>query len=155
MSAANTLAIVLALSVQGSGRGYTPMDLPEPAAEVTIANQHGGGVTAHAQRVIAYDVAGTQVRLLGSCVSACTLILALPPDRICVGPQASLGFHLPSTSAHRTLGIEDLGRAMEESYPRFVQTWLDAKGGLPAAGSNAAIRFMGYDVLKSHYRTCG
>lgn len=154
MSAANTLAIVLALSVQGSGRGYVPMELPEPAAEVTIANQRGGGVTAHAQRVIAYDEAGTRVRLMGSCVSACTLILALPPDRICVGPRAQLGFHLPSSYGRRDLGIEDLGRAMTESYPEFVQRWLARGGGLPRAGSSSAIRFMGYDVLVSHYRTC-
>lgn len=149
MSMVDTMAIVLALAAQGSGRGYEPMNLPPPAAEVTIDNQMGGSVHLHADRVIEYDQAGTHLRVMGACVSACTLILALPANRICVGPRAAFGFHQPFFASVAT---SDLGKAMYDTYPSFAKQWLQARfGGLPAGRP----QFMGYDVLKRYYPTCG
>ena len=152
MSMADTLAIVIALAANGSTARYKPMDLPPPAAEVTIENQNGGNVSLHASRVIDYDREQSHLRIMGSCVSACTLVLALPPSRICVGPNASFGFHQPFYSNARTVATTDLGTAMEDTYPRFVQQWLKTNfGGLPAG----APKYMRYDLLKRYYPTCG
>ncbi|MGI3902870.1 MAG: hypothetical protein ACRYGP_25655 [Janthinobacterium lividum] len=60
-------------------------------------------------------------------MSACTLVLALPRERICVGPKVALGFHQPT--------------------PRN-----ETKFGGPPAGTP---KFMRYDVLKRCYPTCG
>ena len=152
MSMADTLAIVLALAAQGSGHGYQPMGLPPADPEVTIEGQNGGSVHLHADRVIDYERAGTHVRVMGPCVSACTLILALPADQICVGPRASFGFHQPFYGSATSVATSDLGSAMFDTYPGFAQQWLKARfGGLPAGRP----QYMGYDVLKRHYRTCG
>lgn len=151
MSMADTLAIVMALAVQGAGRGYAPMDLPPPAAEVTIAGSNGGAVQMFASRVVDYGQAGSHVRVMGPCVSACTLVLALPPDRICVGPRAVFGFHQPFLSNKPGLATSDLGTAMTDTYPPFVRQWLAARGGMPSGRPV----YMGYDVLRSHYPTCG
>ena len=38
---------------------------------------------------------GVDVKIVGPCQSACTILLAhIPYDRICVTPQARFGFHL-------------------------------------------------------------
>lgn len=152
MSMADTMAIVLALAAQGQGRGYAPMDLPPAAAEVTVGGSSGGSVQMFADRVIDYDRSGTRVRVTGPCVSACTLLLALPPDRICVGPRASFGFHQPFYSNTPRLATSDLGTAMFDTYPSFVRQWLTAHfGGLPAGRP----QYMGYDTLRRFYATCG
>lgn len=150
MSVADTLAIVMALSVQGDGRLYRDVDIPPPAAQVTISGSPGGSINAFADRVIDYDRAGTSVRVMGPCVSACTLVLALPQNRICVGPRASFGFHQPFLSGRPGIATSDLGSAMVDSYPSFVRQWLKARGGMP----HGRPQFMGYDELRRHYPTC-
>ena len=151
MSMADTLAIVMSLAANGGTTGYNPMDLPAPGPVVTIQNQSGGNVSLHASRVVDYDREQTQVRVVGACVSACTLVLALPPDRICVGPGAAFGFHQPFFGNARGIPTTDLGQAIKDVYPRFVKQWLDKNfGGLPAGRP----QYMRYDLLKAHYRTC-
>jgi hypothetical protein len=151
MSMADTLAIVLALAAQSSGQGYAPMDLPPAAAEVIIEGSNGGAVNLFANRVIDYDQAGTHVRIMGPCVSACTLVLALPANRVCVGPRASFGFHQPSLSNKPGLATTDLGTAMMDTYPPFVRQWLTMHyGGMPSGRPV----FMGYDLLRRYYPTC-
>ena len=153
MSMADKLAIVMALTgVSPAPGAYVQMDLPPAAAEVTIAGQNGGNVRAHVSRVIDYDAAGTHVRVMGACISACALILALPPDRICVGPGAQFGFHQPVRGYAGKVAITDIGDAMTAVYPPFVQQWLRSRyGGLPAGRP----QMMGFDVLRQHYATCG
>lgn len=152
MSVADTLAIVMALAVQPGAGNYGDVPLPPPGPEVTIVGQPGGSVTTHAARVIDYDRAGSHLRLMGACVSACTLVLALPRDRICVGPQVALGFHQPTPRNNPRLATTDIGAAMAETYPGFIQQWLKTNfGGLPAGTP----KFMRYDVLKRYYPTCG
>ncbi|RYB03387.1 hypothetical protein [Lichenibacterium ramalinae] len=151
MSMADTLAIVIALAANGGTRNQG-VDLPPAAAEVTIENQNGGNVSLHASRVIDYGDSGSHIRVMGSCISACTLVLALPRDRICVGPNASFGFHQPFYSNARTVATTDLGTAMEDTYPPFVRQWLKVNfGGLPSGRP----QFMRYDILKRYYPTCG
>ena len=152
MSVADSLAIVMALSTQPGGGNYGDIPLPPAAEVVTIAGQPGGAVSSHAARVIDYDNAGTRVRLMGVCASACTLVLALPRDRICVGPGAALGFHQPAPRNNPGLPTTDIGAAMQDTYPGFVRQWLKSNfGGLPAGTP----KFMRYDVLKRYYPTCG
>ncbi len=68
---------------------------------------------------------GTEVRIEGTCVSACTLYLGLPNS--CVTAGAILGFHGPRT---RTAGLplprEDFDRlsaVMAGYYPRQIRQW--------------------------------
>ncbi|RYC33415.1 hypothetical protein D3273_02770 [Lichenibacterium minor] len=152
MSMADKLAIVMALTgVSPVPGANNQMDMPPPAAVVTIAGQNGGNIRAHVSRVIDYDAAGTRVRVTGTCISACALILALPPDRICVGPGARFGFHQPVKGLTGTMAITDIGDAITDVYPPFVQQWLKSRyGGLPSGKP----QIMGYDVLRQHYATC-
>ena len=150
MSVADKLAVLMALT-SGASSGYVQMDLPPPAAEVTIRNQRGGEIRAHVSRVVEYDRAGTHLRVLGTCPSACTLMLALSPDRICVGPNARFGFHQPIKGLTGNFALTDIGDALEEVYPPFVQQWLKSNfNGLPTGKP----QMMGYDVLRQHYATC-
>ena len=151
MSMADTLAIVIALAANG-GASYRGVDLPPAAAEVTIEDQNGGNVSLHASRVIDYGNAGSHLRVMGTCISACTLVLALPRDRICVGPNAAFGFHQPFLAGARNIATADVGAAMADTYPPFVRQWLKVNfGGLPSGRP----QFMRYDVLKRYDPTCG
>ena len=134
------------------------MDLPPAAPQVKIENQAGGSIHAHVAQVIDDDRKGTHLRVTGACMSACTPILALPADRICVGPNTLFGFHQPFRGDGRNerhqsdLPLTGLDGAMVETYPPFVQQGLKADyGGLPAGRP----QFVRHDVLKSHYATCG
>ena len=158
MRMADRLAILMTLSSTPPAAGYNPMGLPPAAPEVTIEGQTGGNIRAHVAQVIDYDREGTRLRVTGACVSACSLILALPADRICVGPQARFGFHQPTMIGGRNehgqnaMPLTQLGSAIVDVYPPFVQQWLKANyGGLPTGKP----QFMRYDVLSRHFATCG
>ncbi|MGO4907917.1 hypothetical protein ACEN2J_06235 [Pseudorhodobacter sp. W20_MBD10_FR17] len=90
-----------------------------------IRNDMGGVVSQRMAKVEQLRAAGTRVRILGTCVSACTLYLGLP--NTCVSRTAKLGFHGPST---RLQGIplprqefERVSRQMAAYYPSQIRGW--------------------------------
>lgn len=61
------------------------------AADVVIQSDMGGNVDRYAARVAALRASGEPVRIVGSCGSACTMLIGLPAA--CVARTARLGFH--------------------------------------------------------------
>lgn len=60
-------------------------------ADVVIQSDMGGNVDRYAARVAALRASGEPVRIVGSCGSACTMLIGLPAA--CVARTARLGFH--------------------------------------------------------------
>ena len=106
-----------------------------PANGLDIYNDNGGRVFSYAIR---FEYAPKPIRILGRCMSACTLALAYPST--CVGPRASLVFHAPyGAGAHN--GVAK--KWMMGRYPAPIRAWIAAHGGLtsrPITLRGAALR---------------
>lgn len=95
------------------------------AETIDVSDAHGGSVAAYSQRWKALAARGVDVRIVGKCQSACTVLLGyIPRSRICVTPQASFGFHL----AHRP----DMTALLWNAYASDIRGWIKARGGLSA-----------------------
>ena len=97
--------------------------LPASAATIDVSDNHGGSVAAYSARWAGLAAKGVEVRIVGPCQSACTVLLGhIPRARICVMPNASFGFHL----AHLASAKATLWRA----YQPDIRAWIGAHGGL-------------------------
>ena len=128
--------------------------LPSPARALDIRNDLGGSVQARIEQVQALRERGTRVRIVGTCVSACTLLLGLAAT--CVMPEARLGFHGPST---RLKGIplphedfERISRQMADHYPEPLRRWFLAEARLRTDGY---ITISGRQAIAMGARACG
>jgi len=66
--------------------------IPPPNLEpVAIYNDGGGLVEKYRMAAYQYKMEGRQVKILGSCRSACVLYLSVP--KVCVGPNAVVKAH--------------------------------------------------------------
>ncbi|ADP69731.1 hypothetical protein Rvan_0449 [Rhodomicrobium vannielii ATCC 17100] len=93
------------------------------AETIDVYDDHGGSVVAYDQRWAGLARRGVNVRIIGPCQSACTVLLRhIPRSRICVTPAASFGFHL----AKRQRGT-DILRA---GYAPDIMGWINRHGGL-------------------------
>jgi len=64
------------------------------AQTIDVSDLHGGLVNAYQNQWATLAAQGVKVRIVGPCVSACTLFVGYVPRRnICVMPNAYLGFH--------------------------------------------------------------
>jgi N-acetylglucosamine kinase-like BadF-type ATPase len=86
-----------------------------------IGNDRGGYVVEYALAVQKAPQS-EQIRLTGTCMSACTLWLA--HKNVCVGKRAKLVFHQATTK----LGTQYLMQSYAKT-PGLVQ-WINARGGL-------------------------
>jgi hypothetical protein len=93
-----------------------------PANGLNIHNDNGGLVLKYALR---FEYAPKPIRILGRCMSACTLALAYPST--CVGPRASLVFHAPYGAGKHNAAAK---RWVMGRYPARVRSWIKAQGGL-------------------------
>ena len=111
----------------------TALTATSASATEIISDDVGGKMqdyTTHFQQV---RNSGESVVISGTCVSACTMVLGfVPSDRICVTPNAVLGFHAAWTfdnSGKRIVsasGTQDL----MNTYPTPVRAWIARHGGL-------------------------
>jgi hypothetical protein len=93
------------------------------AETINVSDAHGGSVAAYSQRWKGLAARGVDVRVVGKCQSACTVLLGyIPRSRICVTPAASFGFHL----AHRP----DMTAILWNAYASDIRGWIKAHGGL-------------------------
>ena len=93
------------------------------AATLDVSDNHGGSVRDYDAKWRALGQEGTHVRIVGSCQSACTVLLAhIPRENICVTPNASLGFHLAK--------LQWATDTLWSAYPSDIQGWITARGGL-------------------------
>lgn len=121
------------------------------AAAVVIVSDRGGNVGGYAAYYADLARRGQKIEINGECSSSCTL--ALYYDNVCVGPRAVLGFHSAYTYTflwfgwkHHNQPATDL---MWAHYPRPVQQWITAHGGL----TPNMIYLRGNDLRKL-VRTC-
>jgi hypothetical protein len=102
-------------------------------ATMRITGDPGGLILRYAERFLQARASGEQVVIDGSCLSACTLALAmLPRDQVCATSNAVLGFHAawrPTTKGGKTTSSVAT-QAMMELYPADVRGWIDRHGGL-------------------------
>lgn len=111
--------------------------LPPPAPVVVVVADYGGAVPDYSARVSAYLKRRVSVRIEGECRSACTMVTAVPADRICVGPAASFTFHQafhPNRfdPLDTTIRAEQGTATLMRFYPKRVRDWIASKGGLSA-----------------------
>ena len=90
----------------------------------------GGDVNQRIREVARLRAEGTEVRIEGTCVSACTLYLGLPNS--CVMANATLGFHGPRTNIPGIplprADFERISSTMATYYPGQIRTWFMSTG---------------------------
>jgi hypothetical protein len=90
---------------------------PAQAEVVDVVDNHNGNVAVYDFRWAARGRQGVNVRIVGPCRSACTVLLGhIPRDRICVTPQASFGFPV----VHPIQAAETLWNA----NPDDIKAWI-------------------------------
>lgn len=125
------------LSASISGRGTS----------VVVGDNNGGAVLSFAHRVLDLYRSDANVRIEGDCSSSCSLILALPEERICVGINGQVRIHQASFPG----GLKDrrLTRMMWNVYP----DWVRDKVGDPDR-MDADLIDISRDELVKHYGPC-
>jgi len=121
-------------------------------AAIRIADDRGGQIGSYISKYQRLHTSGQSVVIDGLCASACTLVLsAVPRDRICVTSRAALGFHAAYDFAANGRTITNPGATMMlySAYPRPVQRWIDARGGL-----KPQIIFLHGKQLEAMYQPC-
>ena len=102
-------------------------------ATIRIVDDGGGNIGTYYSRFTALRQAGEQVVIDGNCLSACTLVVGIvPPDRICVTRNASLGFHAayrPGARGEKVVNIPAT-RTLMSLYPPRIRHWIRHNGGL-------------------------
>lgn len=102
---------------------FSPGCVSAQAETIDVSDNHGGSVAAYNARWTELARQGANVRIVGPCQSACTVLLGrIPRSRICVTPDASFGFHL----AHRA----DATATLRSAYAPDITSWINAHGGL-------------------------
>ena len=105
------------------------------AADYRITRDHGGLVDQYKAKYATLRDRGDRVVIDGICNSACTLVLGIVPlNRICVTPNASLGFHQAYYDKRWTFGVRVTSTAGTDDlmtvYPAAVRDWIQKHGGL-------------------------
>jgi hypothetical protein len=116
------LAAVLLLAGVGSSH-----------AAVRIADDRGGRIGTYVTKFQRLRSSGESVIIDGLCASACTIVLsAVPHEKICVTPRATLGFHAAYDFGvdGRTITDREATMMLYSMYPMPVQRWIAARGGL-------------------------
>lgn len=92
---------------------------------IVLDNDPGGTISTFVAWFERVRDSGVPVVVRGICESACTLVLMLPREQVCVEPSASFGFHLASSG---TKSLPDYTAALiRRYYPPAVQQWLSTK----------------------------
>jgi len=122
-------------------------------AAVRIGNDPGGLIADYLDRYEGLRASGQAVVIDGLCASACTMVLgAVPHDRICVTPNAALGFHAAYNfvGRGRTMTNPEATELLYAQYPAQVRRWIDNRGGL-----TPHMMFLHGRELEAMFRPCG
>jgi hypothetical protein len=122
------------------------------SAALLITDDAGGPVGAYLERYASIRDSGEQVIIDGSCLSACTLVLALvPPERICLTPNAVFGFHAASSTEEERYPAASSAatRTLWALYPPPIRNLITKKGGL----SDKMVYLSGHE-LSSSFAKC-
>ncbi|WGD54730.1 hypothetical protein QA641_12940 [Bradyrhizobium sp. CB1650] len=102
-------------------------------AAVRIADDRGGQIGEYLYKYNELRASGQTVMIDGLCASACTILLStIPHDKICVTPNATLGFHAAFDFAGggRTVTNPEATQMLYSGYPSQVRRWITRRGGL-------------------------
>ena len=104
-------------------------------ADYRITRDYGGLVEQYKKKFSKIRDQKERVIIDGVCNSACTLVLGIVPlNRICVTPNATLGFHQAYYDKSWTMGVKVTSYAgtadLISYYPSTVKDWLSRHGGL-------------------------
>jgi hypothetical protein len=136
------VAAVLSMALAGCAANRQDGFTLHPASDgvIRLHDDSGGLITAYVRRFTQARDNGERVVIDGTCVAACTLAVAiLPPGRVCVTPQAVLGFLSAWKPAPGMTGIvaradrvpaDTATQALMEMYPPVLQQWINQHGGL-------------------------
>ena len=95
------------------------------AETIDVDDSHGGRVSEYNAGWSDLAARGVNVRIVGPCQSACTVLLGrIPRGRICVTPEASFGFHLAKR--------QDATATLWNAYGGDIRGWINKHGGLTA-----------------------
>ena len=121
----------------------TPIVLPllsllavTPArADVHIKRDHGGHMLEYKAKYERIRDRKERVIIDGICNSACTLVFGIvAPNKVCVTPRASLGFHQAYYDKAFTFGIKinsaEGTDTLMSYYSEPVKDWIRRNGGL-------------------------
>jgi hypothetical protein len=100
-------------------------------ATVVVRDDPGGMVSDYIRWLERVADASVLIRIEGQCISACTLVLALPPGAACMLPTAKFGFHLASIDG--VPNEEATQELIQRFYPPRVQQWIKDHGPLVSA----------------------
>jgi hypothetical protein len=138
----------MALISTGCTGNLSRDDLPESAtATRTVHTSRGGKIVDFALKARRDEQNHVLIRFAGSCVSSCTLYLAMPTALTCIMPGASFGFHLPTAGTRMQSATAEA--FMVKDYPTWVRVWIDENGGL-----TKTIKFMRYSYAAQHIPPC-
>ena len=107
--------------------------VPPARAEVRILASAGGQVGPFLDLFERVRESGERVVIDGPCLSACTLVLSMVPNRrICVTRRAVLGFHAARSIDRRgrMYAEPEASEVVLEAYPAAVRGWIRRHGGL-------------------------
>ena len=108
-------------------------DVAASHAAVRISDDRGGRIGTYVTKFQRLRSSGESVIIDGLCASACTIVLsAVPHNKICVTPRATLGFHAAYDFGMngRTITDREATMMLYAMYPMPVQRWIAARGGL-------------------------
>src|SRR5712671_879337 len=93
------------------------------AETIDVSDFQGGLLSTYQTQWSTLAARGVKVRIVGLCVSACTILVGyIPRANICVSPSASLGFHWATTAFHT--------QELWSAYPPDIRQWISQHGGL-------------------------
>ena len=121
-------------------------------ALIRITNDRGGQIGRYVDRYEKLRASGQAVVIDGLCASACTIVLStIPNHKICVTPNAELGFHAAWDFGKRGRAIPNPEATKEllSMYPSQVRRWIASRGGL-----SARTIFLRGRQLAAMYRAC-
>lgn len=133
-------AIVLLIGVEASH------------AVVRIGGDRGGLIGTYVNRYKGLRGSGQSIIIDGLCASSCTIVLgAVAHDKICVTSNAALGFHAAWDFGRngRMITNTEATQMLYSMYPRPVQRWITARGGL-----RPHIIFLRGRALQALYKPC-
>jgi hypothetical protein len=115
---------------------YWSMGVIDPLnPPIVLFNEPGGKLAEYWERFLAYRVRKSEVRVVGKCPSACTLVLAaIERSKLCFGKDAKLLFHQainppPDPETGVATVSPSTTQWMINKYPEDIKKWIVAKGG--------------------------
>lgn len=98
------------------------MHSTDAAGNVTVSYDEGGWIDDRQREIVALRRAGQFVAIRGTCISSCTMYIALMRDGLaCVDPDARIGFHGSTGKRAPPDVVDRWDNYMAETYPPNIR----------------------------------